>query len=100
MRDVSEFFSFLFFPQQTPVSVVDILIFLMFTRVPEAFVCVSLNPTPVTDPILCCSGTGSDRFSRILRHMLSQRRWVGGPKSSCSTSDGIGATLLASVFLF
>lgn len=53
--------------------------FLMFTRVPEAFVvCVSLNSTPVTDPILCCSGTGSDRFSRILRHMLSQRRWAGG----------------------
>lgn len=80
MRDVSEFFSFLFFPPTNTSSVVDILIFLLFTQVPEAFVYVSLNSTPVTDPILCCSGTGSDRFSRILRHMLSQRRWVGGPE--------------------
>lgn len=28
----------------------------------------------VTDNVLCCSGTGGDRFSRILKHMLTQRR--------------------------
>lgn len=39
------------------------------------FLCNSVISTTVTDRILCYSGTGSDRFSRILRHMLTQRRW-------------------------
>lgn len=74
-----------------------------FFKLPETrsicFLCLSVISTPVTGSILCYSGTGSDRFSRILRHMLTQRRWES-LKSSCTTSGAVSPTLLASMFLF